>query len=245
MTDELLICSTMAMLLSSVHPSSCYHSILPFGKKNIYLGGKTNIFGASHSVYIYYYSEHAEVNSTCFGRHMVVTHRSQRNSSPLPFIVSLLFLMPVIQVSALAEFKSFIAKPTLTVVDFFATWCGPCKAIAPQLEHLSNNKPHVTFLKVNVDACPDVMREYPVRCMPTFMFFKSGKNIESFEGADINSIMRLVSDNEVIPPPPIPSSEELANMKPKELLILMNRHGINSSGLLEKPELIAEIEKYR
>lgn len=153
--------------------------------------------------------------------------------------------MPVRPIASLPEFKQLIAKPTLTVVDFFATWCGPCKQISPHLEQLSNSKPHVNFGKVNVDTSKDILSEFPVRCMPTFMFFKNGQKIETFEGADINAIMRLVSDNEVLPPPPIPSAGELQEMKPKELLELMRKLHINSTGLLEKTDLLAAIEAHR
>ncbi|EPY15645.1 thioredoxin 1 [Strigomonas culicis] len=117
--------------------------------------------------------------------------------------------------------------------------------IAPQIEQLAASKQHVNFCKVDVDRATDVMRAYPVKCMPTFKFFKGGSVVESFEGADINSVMRIVSNNEVLPPPPIPSDEVLNNMKPKELLALMRQLHISAVGLFEKPELIEQIKKFR
>lgn len=153
--------------------------------------------------------------------------------------------MSVRLVSTLAEFQTLTRQPKLTVVDFYATWCGPCKNIAPLIEKLASAKPHVNFVKVDVDRTPDVIRVHPVKAMPTFFFFKSGSVVATFEGADINSVARLVQEHEVVPPPPIPSDAELESMKPRDLLSLMRRHFIPTTGLMEKTELIEEIKKYR
>lgn len=153
--------------------------------------------------------------------------------------------MSVNTIASLAELQKLLAQPRLTVVDFFATWCGPCKMIAPQLEALARSKPHVNFAKVDVDRCPDIVREYPVRSVPTFRFFKGGQVVQTREGADIKSVESIVADNEVLPPPPIPSEEELKGMRPTELLQLMNKLHIDSTGLLEKPELILKLNQFR
>ncbi|KPA79484.1 putative mitochondrial Thioredoxin [Leptomonas pyrrhocoris] len=153
--------------------------------------------------------------------------------------------MTVRIVSSLSELQVLLSQPKLTVVDFFATWCGPCKAISPLMENLAASKPHVNFAKVDVDHTPDIMSAYPVRAMPTFFFFKGGNVVEKFEGADINSVSRLVQEHEVVPPPPIPSDEVLETMKPRDLLSLMRQNHIPTIGLVEKSELINEIKKYR
>lgn len=57
----------------------------------------------------------------------------------------------VTEVSSSAEFNRIIGASKLTVVDFFATWCGPCKAIAPELERMAASNPNVNFVKVDVD----------------------------------------------------------------------------------------------
>ncbi|KAK7200382.1 Thioredoxin/Thioredoxin-like domain containing protein [Novymonas esmeraldas] len=153
--------------------------------------------------------------------------------------------MAVRIISALAELQALASEPKLTVVDFFATWCGPCKMIAPLIEKLAATKPHVHFTKVDVDRSPEITRAYPVRAMPTFYFLKNGNVVATFEGADINSVTQLVQEHEVVPPPAIPSNEELEAMKPRDLLSLMRRHYIPTSGLVEKTELIDAIKKYR
>jgi thioredoxin 1 len=83
--------------------------------------------------------------------------------------------MSVAHIASLAEFKTVIAASRLTVVDFFAKWCGPCKQIAPHIEKLAKEKPNVSFVKVDVDEAQEVAAEYRIRAMPTFMLFKGGK----------------------------------------------------------------------
>ena len=79
----------------------------------------------------------------------------------------------------------------LIVLDCFATWCGPCKAIAPEILKFSNSeeyKDKVDFYKVDVDEVPDVAQELGVRAMPTFMFFKNGEKVEEVVGANVQAI---------------------------------------------------------
>ena len=62
----------------------------------------------------------------------------------------------------------------LVLVDFFATWCGPCKMISPHLEELAKEKSDVKFLKVDVDNHPDLKVSYQVKSIPTLVLFKDG-----------------------------------------------------------------------
>lgn len=84
----------------------------------------------------------------------------------------------------------------LVIVDFHATWCGPCKMIAPKLEAMSLVKTNVVFLKVDVDEVEEVAQEYQITCMPTFLFFKDGKKIDSFSGANENKIKEFIEKHE-------------------------------------------------
>ncbi|ODV63541.1 thioredoxin family protein [Ascoidea rubescens DSM 1968] len=93
------------------------------------------------------------------------------------------------------DFEAAIKSEKLVVVDFFATWCGPCKMIAPILEKLSEKHTGVSFYKVDVDAVPDVSHDQDITAMPTLKFFKDGKLIKTVVGANIQEIQRTIVEN--------------------------------------------------
>ncbi|XP_027178633.1 thioredoxin H-type [Coffea eugenioides] len=72
----------------------------------------------------------------------------------------------------------------LIVVDFTASWCGPCRFIAPFLAELARKLPTVTFIKVDVDELKSVAQDWAVEAMPTFMFLKEGKIVDKVVGAN-------------------------------------------------------------
>ena len=73
-----------------------------------------------------------------------------------------------------------------------ATWCGPCKVIAPAIVKMSNTFPDARFYKLDVDEVPDVAQELGVRAMPTFMVFKNGEKVGEVVGADEKALAGLV-----------------------------------------------------
>ena len=81
------------------------------------------------------------------------------------------------------EFKQVIKDNKIVVVDFHATWCGPCKVIAPKYEFLEQNYgSQAKFIKVDVDECQEVAQESGISAMPTFQLFVSGKKVEQLRG---------------------------------------------------------------
>ena len=79
------------------------------------------------------------------------------------------------------------------VLDCMATWCGPCKTIAPKIVELSNTYPSVRFYKLDVDEVPDVAQELGVRAMPTFVIFKDGEKVGEVVGANAKALEAAIS----------------------------------------------------
>ena len=91
------------------------------------------------------------------------------------------------EISSKSEFDKF-TKTGLVVVDFFANWCGPCKAIAPKFEVLSQEHQDIKFYKVNVDEAGEISQSSGVTGMPTFHFFKDGVKVAEVVGASLEKI---------------------------------------------------------
>ncbi len=82
-----------------------------------------------------------------------------------------------------SNFDKTISSENLTLVDFWAEWCGPCKSMHPIFESMSKKFPNVKFGRVNVDNNQNISMKYAVQSIPTFIMFKSGQIIDKMMGA--------------------------------------------------------------
>src|SRR5438309_6263168 len=87
--------------------------------------------------------------------------------------------------------ETLIATQGLVMVDFWAAWCGPCRAIAPVLEELAEaSEGRVTLMKVNVDESPGLAARYEVRSIPTILFVKEGAVVERVVGVVPRAVLQ-------------------------------------------------------
>lgn len=94
--------------------------------------------------------------------------------------------MPVQQVQSDEEFGPVVngAGGKLVVIDFYADWCGPCKAIAPYFEELSNTYTDAVFVKVNTQTCDKIAESFRVKGIPYFVLMRKGTMVDTLTGAN-------------------------------------------------------------
>lgn len=96
------------------------------------------------------------------------------------------------------KFNEMINGEQLTLVDFFATWCGPCKMMHPILEQLKEKMgDDIRILKVDVDKNEALSMQYSIQSVPTLMLFKKGEMLWRQSGAmSLNDLMQKISQQQ-------------------------------------------------
>ena len=79
-------------------------------------------------------------------------------------------------------FKKLISENKLVLVDFWASWCSPCKALAPVLESISDEIKECIILKHDLDSQPNIPTAEGIRSIPTLYLYKDGKHVETIVG---------------------------------------------------------------
>lgn len=101
------------------------------------------------------------------------------------------------EVNDKATFDELIKGDAVVIVDFYATWCGPCVAIAPFLKQMdeAHGSEKLIFIKVDVDKATDITKFAGIRAMPTFKAYKGGKEIKEIVGADKKKLQALIDEH--------------------------------------------------
>ncbi|KHJ94603.1 putative thioredoxin [Oesophagostomum dentatum] len=103
----------------------------------------------------------------------------------------------VLQTSSIDEFDAILNENpnTLVVIDFYATWCGPCKIMGPKFHKLSNEYTSVVFVKVDVDESEDIVSRFDIKVMPTFIFMRKGAQIDIVEGSVEDDLRKKIEQH--------------------------------------------------
>ncbi|MBI2257916.1 MAG: thioredoxin [Flavobacteriia bacterium] len=97
----------------------------------------------------------------------------------------------------MSKFKDIISSPTPTLVDFFATWCGPCQTMMPILDKVKKDMgEQIRILKVDVDKNQAVANQFKVKGVPTFVLFQNGEMLwRQSGGMDFNTFLHKIKSN--------------------------------------------------
>ena len=98
------------------------------------------------------------------------------------------------------ELKLLSEKDGVVVIDFSATWCGPCQKIAPVFSKLAADVPSALFVKVDVDEIQEASQHFGVSALPTFIVLKDGTELTRFSGANEPALRKALEDAGCPPP---------------------------------------------
>ena len=88
----------------------------------------------------------------------------------------------IIEITSKEQFDEAVKSENLTLVDFWAVWCGPCRVLKPLLHKIAGEHPEIQLLTVDVDANGDLATQYDINSIPAVFFLKNGEIVDSFVG---------------------------------------------------------------
>ena len=96
----------------------------------------------------------------------------------------------IIEITSKDQFDEAIKSENLTVVDFWAVWCGPCRVLKPLLHKIAGEHQEIQLLTVDVDANQELAAQYDINSIPAVFFFKNWEIVDSFVG--------VMPENEIV-----------------------------------------------
>ncbi|KAL5759629.1 hypothetical protein ACOSP7_018148 [Xanthoceras sorbifolium] len=96
-----------------------------------------------------------------------------------------------------AHFEASKETNKLLVIDFTATWCGPCKSMEPTIKEFAAKYTEVEFIKIDVDKFEEVARAFGVEAMPTFILVKRGKEVDRLVGAKKDDLQKKIENHRI------------------------------------------------
>ena len=102
----------------------------------------------------------------------------------------------IIEITSKNQFDEAIKSENLTIVDFWAVWCGPCRVLKPLLHKIAGEHPEIQLLTVDVDANQELAAQYDINSIPAVFMFKNGEIVDSFVGVmPENEILEKIEAN--------------------------------------------------
>ena len=102
----------------------------------------------------------------------------------------------IIEITSKGQFDEAVKSEKLTIVDFWAVWCGPCRVLKPLLHKIAGEHPEIQLLTVDVDANGDLAAEYDINSIPAVFMFKNWEIVDSFVGVmPENEILEKIEVN--------------------------------------------------
>lgn len=99
------------------------------------------------------------------------------------------------EITELSELTTALDEHDVVVVDYWATWCGPCVRIAPFYKELNEKYDNVCFLKVDIDEAEHLATSQEIQCMPTFHIYKNKERVETIKGANKELLEETIKNN--------------------------------------------------
>ena len=116
---------------------------------------------------------------------------------PLP-VVPTIFLGGVTILETKADYDVAVndSNTQLVIIDFFTTWCPPCKSFAPIYEQLAKDNQGVKFAKCDCDANSETAKAVGIECYPTIKGYKFGKEVQTIKGASKEAVEAMIKNNQ-------------------------------------------------